>query len=78
MEVPRGVTTMIDAGAIFKFRGSYISVGSSTLQVDRSDAALQVLGTPRLVQLSDAGRSDCDHSDRRRKTSTRPATTTAV
>ena len=52
MDVPRGVTTMIDAGTIIKLRGSYINVGSSTLQVDRSGGALQVLGTPRLVGLS--------------------------
>ncbi|TWU06030.1 tandem-95 repeat protein [Stieleria varia] len=52
MEVPKGVTTMIDAGAILKLRGSYIMVGSSTLQVDRSGGALQILGTPRLVGLS--------------------------
>ena len=55
MEIPRGVTTMIDAGAVFKLRGSFIGVGSSTLQVDRSNAALQILGTPRLVQLSEQG-----------------------
>ena len=53
MEVPKGVTTMIDAGAIFKLRNSFIGIGSSTIQVDRSGGALQVLGTPRLVQLSD-------------------------
>ncbi|MEL6106099.1 MAG: peptidase, partial [Planctomycetota bacterium] len=52
MEVPQGVTTMIDAGAILKLRGSFIGIGSSTLQVDRSGGALQLLGTPRLVDLS--------------------------
>ena len=52
MNVPEGVITMIDAGAIFKLRNSYINVGSSTVQVDRSNSALQVLGTPRLVELS--------------------------
>ena len=52
MEVPRGVTTMIDAGAAFKLRNSFIGIGSSTVQIDRSGGALQVLGTPRLVQLS--------------------------
>ncbi|WP_145101591.1 tandem-95 repeat protein [Rosistilla carotiformis] len=49
MEVPKGVTAMIDANAIFKLRRSYIGVGSSTLLVDRSGGALQVLGTPTLV-----------------------------
>lgn len=52
MEVPQGVTTLIDAGAILKFRSARIGVGSSSLQIDRSGSLLQVLGTPRLVQLS--------------------------
>ncbi len=55
MEVPRGVTTMIDAGTVVKLRNSFIGIGSSTVQVDRSGGALQVLGTPRLVQLSAQG-----------------------
>ncbi|MEZ6091634.1 MAG: hypothetical protein R3C05_27190 [Pirellulaceae bacterium] len=49
MEVPKGVTAMIDANAIFKMRRSYIGVGSNNLQIDRSGGALQVLGTPTLV-----------------------------
>ncbi len=44
--VPRDVTMMIDAGAMLKFSNSYISVGSTAPGVDRSGAALQVLGTP--------------------------------
>lgn len=52
MEVPQGVTTMIDAGAVLKLRSARIGVGSSSVQFDRSGGALQVLGTPRLVQLS--------------------------
>lgn len=52
MEVPKGVTTMIDAGAVLKFRSARIGVGSSSLQIDRSGSLLQILGTPRLVQLS--------------------------
>ena len=55
MNVPHGVTTMIDAGAIFKLRNSYLNVGSSTTQIDRSEGALQVLGAPRHVQLSVQG-----------------------
>ena len=35
------------AGTIFKLRRSYIGVGSSSLTVDRSGGALQVLGTPQ-------------------------------
>ncbi|MCL4200996.1 MAG: choice-of-anchor L domain-containing protein [Pirellulaceae bacterium] len=49
MEVPKGVTVMVDAGAIFKLRRARIGVGSSTLTVDRSGGVLQVLGTPHLV-----------------------------
>jgi hypothetical protein len=49
MEVPKGVTAMIDAGAIFKLRRARIGVGSSNLTIDRSGGALQVLGTPHLV-----------------------------
>ena len=55
MEVPAGVTTMIDAGAVLKFRGARVGVGSSTVQVDRSGGALQVLGTPRVVKISLSG-----------------------
>lgn len=49
MEVPKGVTAMIDAGAILKLRRAYIGVGSTTLGVDRSGSSLQVLGTPNLT-----------------------------
>ncbi|MFG0266004.1 MAG: cell surface protein, partial [Rhodopirellula sp. JB055] len=48
-EVPKGVTVMIDAGAILKLRTAKISVGSESVDEDRSLAALQVLGTPVLV-----------------------------
>lgn len=46
MNVPKGVTVMIDAGAVFKMGRSVIGVGSSTSSGDRSRSALQVLGTP--------------------------------
>lgn len=49
MDVPKGVSVMVDAGAVFKMRRSRIGVGSSTLGVDRSGGALQVLGTPKLL-----------------------------
>jgi hypothetical protein len=49
MDVPRGVTTMIDAGAIFKLQRARIGVGSSNLGIDRSGANLQVLGAPSLL-----------------------------
>jgi len=51
--VPRNVTVMIDAGAAIKLRNSAIVVGSTGLLADRSGGALQVLGTPRLVNLAD-------------------------
>ncbi|HTN75285.1 MAG TPA: hypothetical protein VL096_08565, partial [Pirellulaceae bacterium] len=46
LDVPQGVTLMIDAGAVFKSRLSSISVGTNTAEGDRSGGALQVLGTP--------------------------------
>ena len=46
MDVPMGVTTMIDAGALLKFHRARIGVGSSTSSLDNSGAALQVLGIP--------------------------------
>ncbi len=46
MNVPRGVTVMIDAGVLFKMGRSVIGVGSSTSSGDRSRANLQVLGKP--------------------------------
>ncbi|MFV1964695.1 MAG: S8 family serine peptidase, partial [Pirellulaceae bacterium] len=46
MAVPRGVTVMVEPGTVFKMRRSRIAVGSSSLTVDRSGGALQVLGTP--------------------------------
>ena len=52
MEIPKGVTTMIDAGAVFKLRGARIGVGSSNLSIDRSGGALQVLGAPVLLDSS--------------------------
>jgi hypothetical protein len=48
LAVPKNVTVMIDAGAIFQIRRSQIVVGSTSpsLFSDRSGGALQVLGTP--------------------------------
>ena len=45
-EVPQGVTLMIDAGAVFKMYQSTIHVGSSAVEIDRSEGVVQVLGTP--------------------------------
>ncbi|GIW99402.1 MAG: hypothetical protein KatS3mg111_2735 [Pirellulaceae bacterium] len=48
-DVPRGVTVMIDAGAILKMRRARVGVGSSSVSVDRSGGSLMVLGTPVLT-----------------------------
>ncbi|MBU6236831.1 MAG: hypothetical protein KGQ51_03315 [Planctomycetes bacterium] len=45
-DVPRNVNVMIDAGAIIKMGRSRISVGSSTVSVNRSGGSLQLLGIP--------------------------------
>ena len=63
MEIPRGVTTMIDSGSIFKLRNARIGAGSSTLINNRSGAALQVLGTPRRVTLTTSGTFDPNSPD---------------
>ena len=46
MDVPKGVTVMVDAGVLFKMGRSAIGIGSTTSSGDRSQASLQVLGTP--------------------------------
>ena len=48
LTVPKDVTVMIDAGAIFQMRRSQVSVGSTSPSInsDRSGGALQVLGIP--------------------------------
>ena len=47
--VPKGVSVMIDTGAILKMRRSRVGVGSTTVSVDRSGGSLLVLGTPKLL-----------------------------
>ncbi|NLE39942.1 MAG: hypothetical protein GX621_18135, partial [Pirellulaceae bacterium] len=46
LNVPMGVTVMVDAGAVFKVSRANINVGSASLNVNQSEGALQVLGTP--------------------------------
>lgn len=46
LNVPLGVTVMVDAGAVIKFRQANINVGSTAVNIDRSNGALQILGTP--------------------------------
>ena len=60
-EVPKGVTVMIDAGAILKLQSTKISVGSESVDEDRSLAALQILGTP--VYSTDADGDPLDAND---------------
>jgi hypothetical protein len=45
-DVPRNVNVMIDAGAIIKLGRARISVGSSTVSVNRNGGSLQLLGRP--------------------------------
>jgi hypothetical protein len=49
--VPQGVTVMIDSGAVFKLQGAIVDVGTSSVNVNRSQAALQVLGVRGLPDL---------------------------
>jgi hypothetical protein len=44
--VPQGVDVMIDAGAIIKLNDAVINVGDTVPGIDRSNGALQLLGTP--------------------------------
>ncbi len=46
-QVPQGVTMMIDAGAIFKVRGSRVVAGSQGTGADNSYSSIQVLGIPK-------------------------------
>ena len=48
-DVPKNVTVMVDAGAILKLTRARIGVGSTTISVDRSGGALQVIGIPRFI-----------------------------
>ena len=49
LDVPRGVQLVIDAGVVIKMRQARIGVGSTSPTVDRSNSAIQVLGTPILI-----------------------------
>lgn len=45
-DIPQNVTVMVDAGAIIKLQKANIEVGSNNILDDRSQGALQILGTP--------------------------------
>jgi hypothetical protein len=49
VEVPRGVSLVVDAGVLFKMRASRFVVGSTGSSDDQSRGSLQVLGTPALT-----------------------------
>ena len=46
LEVPWGVTVLVDAGSVVKLGQANLDVGSSAQGLDRSLGSLQVLGTP--------------------------------
>ncbi len=46
--VPQGTTVMFDAGVLLKMSKSNIDVGSSTIDIQRSASAIQMLGTPSI------------------------------
>ncbi len=49
MDLPQGVRVIIDSGAVLKFSGSRIGVGSVSPEIDLSDSALQILGLPSII-----------------------------
>ena len=46
LDVPRGVTLMIDADTVIKLRSANIDAGTSAQGIDRSGSAIQILGVP--------------------------------
>ncbi len=58
LDLPRGVRMVIDAAAVLKFNRSRLGVGSVSPLIDDSDSALQVLGTPTLVDSNGLPRRD--------------------
>lgn len=46
IDVPQGVQFVVDAGTTFLMQNSRVGVGSTTDAVDRSEASIQILGTP--------------------------------
>lgn len=44
--VPQGVTAMVQAGTLFKMRKANLDAGTSSSNIERGGAAIQVLGTP--------------------------------
>jgi hypothetical protein len=50
--VKQGVTLMVDAGVVIKSRRARIARGSDSSLIDLSDGAIQMLGTPRLLDIN--------------------------
>lgn len=71
LEVPQGVTLMIDARAVFKMGGSRIVAGSRDAGVDNRFSSIQVLGTPKASVLFTS------YNDETLGTDTNPLITTA-
>src|SRR6056297_2666708 len=49
LDIPQGVTLVVDAGVIFKMKNARVGVGSTAPTINRSGASLQLLGTPNLL-----------------------------
>ena len=50
--VKQGVTLMVDAGVVIKSRRARIARGSDSSLIDLSGSAIQMLGTPRLLDIN--------------------------
>ncbi|MGH7138182.1 MAG: beta strand repeat-containing protein, partial [Pirellulales bacterium] len=46
LQLPKNTVLMVDAGAVFKLRQANIEAGSSAVNIDQSQSAIQVLGIP--------------------------------
>lgn len=49
LNVPQGVNLIIEAGSVFKMRRSRVGVGSTAPLLDNSNASLQILGAPTML-----------------------------
>jgi hypothetical protein len=49
LNLPKDVRMIIDSGAVLKFSGARIGVGSVSPLIDVSNSSLQVLGTPTII-----------------------------
>ena len=63
VRVPQAATLMLDAGALFKLQKSNFDAGSSAQGIDRSQGAIQVLGTPQTAVYFRSFRDDTAGGD---------------